>query len=678
MSDSLAEILIATILAAPLLASVVIAAFGKRLLREASAWPCVAALAISFVASIAFVLAPSEHGATAVAWKWIDVGTLDVPVAFRVDAMTAVMLSTVTFVSTLVAIFSSAYMHGDRGYARYFAAVSLFVFSMCLLVLADNLLVLFAGWEGVGLCSYLLIGFWYEKPAAAAAARKAFVVNRIGDLAMLIGLFLIWTSFGTLDLPTILSAEAIQRVAAETYGPLDGHAILVTICLLLFGGAIGKSAQFPLMVWLPDAMEGPTPVSALIHAATMVTAGVYLVARCTPLFLMAPEAQTVVGLTGGLTAILAALIALTQNDLKKVLAYSTVSQLGYMFLALGAAVAGEAAATAAVVAAMFHLVTHAFFKALLFLGAGSVMHAMNGEIDVRGFGGLRRQLPWTHATFLAGIAALAGAPLLAGFWSKDEILAALKTASSEGSFASYFFALFVLAIVTAALTAFYSFRVYFLTFWGEARYSHDHVHPHESPPAMTGPLVALAVLAALAGLILGPTGMFNHFLAHTPGLPEAHEHHFDWTVALLGTLATLAGIAFAYVAYVASPDLPRKLAAISGPLYTLSLRKFYLDEIYGALIVLPLLFAGRLFSALDRSAVDPTIDRVAGAPRAIGAFLRPNQNGRSGWYALAMFAGVAVLMVAAFASLFRQRVEARVPVEATPVSDRADLQGGSR
>jgi NADH-quinone oxidoreductase subunit L len=678
VSDDLVRTLIWFIPAAPLAAAVLIAFLGKKLLREASHWPCVVALALSFAASIAFVVAPPEQGAAVVGWPWIDVGSLNVSVALRIDAMTAVMLSTVTFVSMLVAIFSSAYMHGDRGYARYFAAVSLFVFSMCLLVLADNLLVLFAGWEGVGLCSYLLIGFWYEKPAAAAAARKAFVVNRIGDFAMLIGLFLIWTSFGTLDLPTILSAEAIERVAAGTYGPLDGHDLLVTICLLLFGGAVGKSAQFPLMVWLPDAMEGPTPVSALIHAATMVTAGVYLVARCTPLFVMAPEAQVVVGLTGGFTALLAALIALTQNDLKKVLAYSTVSQLGYMFLALGAGAAGEAAATAAVVAAMFHLVTHAFFKALLFLGAGSVMHAMNGEIDVRGFGGLRRELPWTHWTFLVGIAALAGAPLLAGFWSKDEILVALKTAGSEGSWSAFFFPLYILAIVTAALTAFYSFRVYFLTFWGDARYSHERVHPHEAPPAMTGPLVVLAVLAALAGLILGPTGMFGHFLAHTPGLPEAHEHQFDWLVAGLGTVAALAGIGFAYIAYVASPGLPAKLAAASGPLYGLSHRKFFLDEIYGALIVLPLLFVGRLFSSLDRSALDPAIDRVAGITRAVGAFLRPNQNGRSGWYALAMFAGVAVLVIAGFASLFRQRPVAKAPVDATPVSDRAEMQGGSR
>jgi NADH-quinone oxidoreductase subunit L len=341
-------------------------------------------------------------------------------------------------------------------------------------------------------------------------------------------------------------------------------------------------------------------------------------------------------------------------------------------------VAGEAAATAAVVAAMFHLVTHAFFKALLFLGAGSVMHAMNGEIDVRGFGGLRRELPWTHWTFLVGIAALAGAPLLAGFWSKDEILVALKTAGSEGSWSAFFFPLYILAIVTAALTAFYSFRVYFLTFWGDARYSHERVHPHEAPPAMTGPLVVLAVLAALAGLILGPTGMFGHFLAHTPGLPEAHEHQFDWLVAGLGTVAALAGIGFAYIAYVASPGLPAKLAAASGPLYGLSHRKFFLDEIYGALIVLPLLFVGRLFSSLDRSALDPAIDRVAGITRAVGAFLRPNQNGRSGWYALAMFAGVAVLVIAGFASLFRQRPVAKAPVDATPVSDRAEMQGGSR
>ena len=382
-----------------------------------------ASLAVLFVAvpTTPYDLDQGHYPAVVSAqYEWIRIGDLNVSIRLTADAMGAIMLSMVTLVSLLVAIYSAGYMRGDPGYPRFFAEVSLFVFAMCMLVLASNFLVLFVFWEGVGLCSYLLIGFWFRRPSAAAAARKAFLVNRIGDFGFLLGVFLIWVTFGTVNYQGVFENQGfLEQVARDCPGRLE------LICLLLFLGAVGKSAQFPLHVWLPDAMEGPSPVSALIHAATMVTAGVYMVARCTPLFVHAPLAQLVVAGIGAFTALMAALIALTQNDLKRVLAYSTVSQLGYMFLALGCAAADKHVVTLAVTAAMFHLFTHAFFKALLFLSAGSVMHSMGDVIDMRRFGGLRRVLPMTHLTFLCGAAALAGVPLLSGFWSKDEILAAV-------------------------------------------------------------------------------------------------------------------------------------------------------------------------------------------------------------------------------------------------------------
>ena len=362
-----------------------------------------------------------------------------------------------------------------------------------MLVLSSQLPELFVFWEGVGLCSYLLIGFWFQKPSAAAAAKKAFVVNRIGDFGFLTGIFLIWTTFRSLDFATVLGhPEQLAQLAAANPGRITA------ICLLLLLGAMGKSAQFPLHVWLPDAMEGPTPVSALIHAATMVTAGVYVIARCTPLFVHSPTAQVIVSSVGGLTALIAALIALTQFDLKRVLAYSTVSQLGYMFMALGAGTAGAESATLATTAGMFHLYTHAFFKALLFLAAGSVMHSMGDVIDMRRFSGLRKALPITHWTFLCGAAALAGVPLLSGFWSKDEILAVLLHASHSGPHGKIYFVIYVAATFTAFLTAFYTFRAYFKTFWGEERFPEEAGHhPHDAPSAMAWPLRILAVCAVL-------------------------------------------------------------------------------------------------------------------------------------------------------------------------------------
>jgi NADH-quinone oxidoreductase subunit L len=635
------ESLLWLIPAAPLIAAVLTALFG-RVLGEQSYWPCVAALAASFAASAWLLFggfAGTPDGAVASGYTWMSVGGLDVSINLRADAMTATMLVTVTFVSMLVAIFSSGYMQGDPGYARYFAEVALFVFSMCMLVLADNFLVLFVFWEGVGLCSYLLIGYWFEKPAAAAAAKKAFVVNRIGDFALLVGLFLIWKSFGTLDFAGVLrNGDALGTLAASD------PWLIVTICLLLFAGAAGKSAQFPLHTWLPDAMEGPTPVSALIHAATMVTAGVYLVARCTPLFVLAPEAQISVACIGGFTAVLAALIALTQTDLKRVLAYSTVSQLGYMFLALGAAAVGESAVSAAVTAAMFHLFTHAFFKALLFLGSGSVMHAMGGVIDMRRFGGLRRLMPVTHATFLCGAAALAGAPLLAGFWSKDEILVALaRGANGDGRWSVVFLALLIVAILTAVLTAFYTFRAYFLTFWGDERVPEEAGHhAHESPPVMTLPLVVLAAFALFVGLAVGPTGLFAGYIERTPGLPEAEPHHIDWLVMAGGTIAALVGIGIAFAMYFAGRALPERAA---NPLHGLSFNRFYLDEIYYAAIVWPLKGLGWLGDRFDRHVIDRVVNFFGRIPEAFGSAVRPVQNGLVPSYAVVMLFGFAVFFL---------------------------------
>ncbi len=452
-------------------------------------------------------------------------GTFHIDVTLRADPLTAVMLATVTFISLLVAVYSIGYMRGDPGYWRFFTYIGLFVFSMTMLVSVSNFVLLYVFWEAVGLCSYLLIGFWFERPAAAAAGLKAFLVNRVGDFGFALAVFLLWTTYGTLDFhdtnvggvihPGILGQTMLR---AMLHGPslYAGGGLATATCLLLMLGACGKSAQFPLHVWLPDAMEGPTPVSALIHAATMVTAGVYLVARCAPLFAASPDAQCVVAVIGGFTALLAALIALTQTDLKRILAYSTISQLGYMFLALGTG------SLAGVAAGMFHLVTHAFFKALLFLGAGSVMHAMGGVVDLRRFGGLRGRLPTTHWTFLFGCLALAGIVPFAGFWSKDAILAAVRQSASADPIAGLYHVLYLAAVATAGLTALYTFRAFFLTFYGQERIPEEAGrHAHESPPSMTAPMVILAVGALVVGAYFYGTGDFagpHGFLAQTPSL----------------------------------------------------------------------------------------------------------------------------------------------------------------
>jgi NADH-quinone oxidoreductase subunit L len=630
---------------APLAAAIATALLGPKRLREKSHLPCWFGLAVSVVCAYAllFSIVPAgftDHGGTAVVapgYQWIDVGGIDVKIELRADAMTAIMLSMVTAVSLLVAVFAAGYMHNDPGYPRFFACFSLFVFSMCMLVLSSSFLMLFVFWEGVGLCSYLLIGFWYQKPSAAAAATKAFVVNRIGDFGFLIGIFLIWTTFHSLDFATVMGDPA-KLIATE-----PGRITL--ICLLLLLGAMGKSAQFPLHVWLPDAMEGPTPVSALIHAATMVTAGVYVVARCTPLFVHSTTAQVIVSIVGAVTALMAALIALTQNDLKRVLAYSTVSQLGYMFMALGAGVAGAEAATLATTAGMFHLYTHAFFKALLFLAAGSVMHSMGDVIDMRRFGGLRRALPITHWTFLCGAAALAGVPLLSGFWSKDEIFAVLYKASQSGTHGRVYFVILAVAALSALLTAFYTFRAYFKTFWGEERFPEEAGHhPHESPPVMAWPLRVLAICALGVGALVGPTGWFAGYLHHAVGLVEVHEHGFEIGLMVLSVVVVAVGIGGAWLMYVLLPGLPARVAAAMGPLYSASLNKFYFDEIFWAILVAPLRGLAWFSSWFDRGIIDSIVDGVAKVPRLLGAVPMLFQSGRLPSYALVMWVGLLVCL----------------------------------
>ncbi len=652
---------------APLIASVFIAFFGKALLRGRSHVPCVAALAVSTACAgflmLAFLAMPSslkqdssllssqqiesllkttekhetKPAATTPGYDWSITDNLRVRLDLQVDSMTALMLCTVTFVSLLVSIYASGYMHGDPGYPRFFAAFALFVFSMCMLVLADNYLTMFVFWEGVGLCSYLLIGFWFQKPSAAAAARKAFVVNRIGDFGFILGVFLIWKTFGTVKFSEVF--ELVPHIAATN------PEVFTTICLLLFLGAMGKSAQFPLHVWLPDAMEGPTPVSALIHAATMVTAGVYMVARSTPLFVMSPTAQVIVSGVGAITALLAALTALTQYDLKRVLAYSTVSQLGYMFMALGAASVSPKLATFAVTAAMFHLFTHAFFKALLFLGAGSVMHSMGDVIDMRRFSGLRHVMPHTRLTFLIGSLALAGCPLLAGFWSKDEILVALFEGTKAGGHETFFTVILGVAVVTAFLTAFYSFRAYNMTFLGEERFPEEAHHPHESPPTMTLPLFVLAGFSLVIGLFLGPTGVYARQLAQSTSLEGHGDHPHSVPLMALSAVIFAAGYGLARWMYVKAPGVPAKLESGLKPLHRLSLNKFFLDELFTYLLVIPVKVLALLCTLLDKYLIDGLLDFVGSIPQLIGRIVRPMQNGLVSNYAWVMLLGLVLFLI---------------------------------
>jgi NADH-quinone oxidoreductase subunit L len=570
---------------------------------------------------------------------WFSAGGFSADIAFRLDPLSAVMLSFVTFVGFLIHVYSIGYMHGetDAGYARYFAYLNLFLFAMLTLVLSQNFVLMFLGWEGVGLCSYLLIGYFYEREYAAAAGKKAFVVNRIGDFGFVLGMFGLVSLFGSLDYDRVFGAAVAEPAR---YAPL-----LTVVCLCLFVGAVGKSAQVPLYVWLPDAMAGPTPVSALIHAATMVTAGVYMVARCNVLFRLAPEAMLVVAIIGALTAILAAVIALAQNDIKKVLAYSTVSQLGYMFLACG---------VGAFVAGMFHVMTHAFFKACLFLGSGSVIHALGDEQDIRRMGGLKAKLPVTYATFLVATLALSGIPPLAGFFSKDAILAGVFEAGRP--------VLYAVGLVTAGLTAFYMLRLVSLTFLGSFRGTAEQEHHlHEAPGTMTLPLVLLAALSAVAGFVglpavFGQTAnRFASFLAPVlPAIPgteaAAHEalpHATEWLLMGLSVAVAGGGILLALQWYAKGQGrIPQKLAARFPGAYALVADKFRIDELYAALFVKPFAWLCRvLWKVVDVLLIDGVLNAGAFLVELSGDLLRFLQTGNVRNYALSFFLGLVALMI---------------------------------
>ncbi len=561
--------LVALVPLLPLIGVLINGLFGMKIRGRAHLVAVSASGLSCLVAFLVFFLAIGGQTLDWDVYSWLKVGDFQVPIGFLVDPLSAVMMLVVTFVGFLIHVYSIGYMHDDRGYARFFTYLNLFMFSMLVLVLANNYLLMFLGWEGVGLCSYLLIGFWYEKKSAADAGKKAFVVNRIGDAGFLLGLFLIWSTFGSLKY-----AEVFKAV-----DPGLGTGIYTAITLLLFVGAMGKSAQLPLYVWLPDAMEGPTPVSALIHAATMVTAGVYMVARSHPLYNLAPFSLEMVAWVGAVTAVFAATIALVQNDIKRVVAYSTISQLGYMFLGAG---------VGAYASGIFHLGTHAFFKALLFLGAGSVIHSLHGEQDIRKMGGLWKAMPITAWTFLLASLANAGIFPLAGFWSKDEIL---FNAFKRGMTVPW-----LLGLIGAFLTAFYMFRLFFLVFAGSFRGdAHAGHHPHESPPNMAYPLVVLGFFSVIAGLIFGfppDHGLYHRFVApmfeaaHEPAGAAAHVSvSFEIGMAALSLAIALLGIGLAYQFYIKRPGLPSALADRMKGVYRLLLNKYWVDELYQAIFI---------------------------------------------------------------------------------------------
>ncbi|MCA9463311.1 MAG: NADH-quinone oxidoreductase subunit L [Nitrospira sp.] len=569
----------------PLVAVLVNGLAGYRYSHELAGRLAFGSVGLSFLCTLGVFssMLGNPEPREVVAYSWIFGGNLSINLAFLIDPLTTIMLLVVTGVGFLIHVYSTGYMHGEEGFTRFFTYMNLFMVSMLLLVMGNNYVVLFIGWEGVGLCSYLLIGYYYEKISAGKAATKAFVVNRIGDAGFLLAIFLIFSHFGTLDYTSVMAQASTLSTEMAT---------AITLCLLV--GAFGKSAQLPLYTWLPDAMEGPTPVSALIHAATMVTAGVYMVVRNHALFDMAPVALATVGIIGGLTALFAATIGLVQNDIKRVLAYSTVSQLGYMFLACG--VGGY-------IAAVFHLVTHAFFKALLFLSAGSVIHALGGEQDIRKMGGLHDKIPTTYRVFLIGTLAIAGIPPLAGFWSKDEILA--------HAFVNGQYHLYVLAAVGAFLTSFYMFRLTYLTFYGPSRVDpHVAHHIHESPSVMTVPLMILAGLALLGGFLGVPPehGWFHGFL-HEVATPIGAEHHEVSLGLTIGLMTVAIGIALggwylAHYMYSIRPETANEWAEKSPEIYTTLLNKYYVDEAYDKLFVEPCKKLGLMWDWFDRNILD--------------------------------------------------------------------------
>ncbi|HTH56861.1 MAG TPA: NADH-quinone oxidoreductase subunit L [Cyclobacteriaceae bacterium] len=614
----------------PLFGFVLISLTGKRLVKGFAALIACASVLVAFAFAVAlFVkLLKGSGPLTATMFQWISAGNFSASISFLVDPLSSLMLLVITGVGFLIHVYSIGYMHDDEAFNRFMSYLNLFVFFMLLLVMGSNYLVMFVGWEGVGLCSYLLIGFWFKNQDYNDAANKAFIMNRIGDLGLLVGMILIFITFGSLNYADVLpKAEAI------------GTPVLTLITILLFIGAMGKSAQIPLYTWLPDAMAGPTPVSALIHAATMVTAGVYMVARNNILYTLSPIAMQLVLVIGLATALFAATIALAQNDIKKVLAYSTVSQLGLMFVALG---------VGAYASGIFHMVTHAFFKALLFLGAGSVIHAMHHEQDIRKMGGLRKYIPLTYFTFLVGVLAIAGIPPFAGFFSKDEILA---NAFRQNPVA------WGIAVLASLLTAFYMFRLLFLTFFGKTRASEDTIHHiHESPKSMTIPLIFLAILSLGGGFmgvpeLLGGGNWISGFLSPVfARSTELHvEHHLSHTTefALMGIIVvfTLVMIGLAYRRYVAKAHVPAAEGAPLTPAHKTIYNKYYVDEIYDAVIVKPLYWISKLFDiVIERSGIDRLVNLIGDSLNDWSGIFRRIQNGHLGYYIFVMVLGVILIV----------------------------------
>jgi NADH-quinone oxidoreductase subunit L len=634
--------------ALPLLGSAINGLFGAKWPNKIVNAVAVGSTGLSFLAALEAVnefrrLAPENIPWVQQYFTWIIAGDFRAGFDLQIDQLTVVMLLVVTGVGWLIHIYSMGYMAHEGGYYRFFSYLNLFMFFMLILVLAANYVLLFVGWEGVGLSSYLLIGFYFLRKSAADAGKKAFIVNRIGDFGFMLGMFLLFRTFHTLDFVPLFAKAA--PLPADALGHLGTFTVA---CLLLFMGACGKSAQLPLYVWLPDAMEGPTPVSALIHAATMVTAGVYVVARSHILFTHAPTALFVVAIIGCATAFFAATIGLVQTDIKRVLAYSTVSQLGYMFLACG---------VGAFSAGIFHLMTHAFFKALLFLAAGSVIHAIGGEQDMNRMGGLSKKIRWTYVTMLTATLAIAGFPPLAGFFSKDSILLNAYQSEHGGRI------LYAFGLLTALLTSFYMFRLIFLTFFGKPRYDEKKVHVHESPKSMLVPLVILALLSIIGGWIAAPAfwgapDYFAKFLEPvfaqgSVGNAEAAEaaaHALETPLAIVAVVTALLGFAIAFWLYLKQAGKPEQLAKSMRGVYNTLLHKYYVDEIYAALIVKPLLWVSTniLWQAVDVRTIDATVNGIADSATGIGDGVRHTQSGNTRSYAVWVVIGALVIIAIIF------------------------------
>jgi len=629
---------------APLAAFIITILFGRGLLKSQAHWPPIIGVGIAAVCSwLTFFQVRGLNAGESLdnhLFTWMNTGSYDfdplqlkVAINLRADHLTALMLLVVTTVGFLVIVYSIGYMHGDTGYYRFFAYLPLFIFSMLMLVLADNYLLLFVFWEAVGLCSYLLVGFWFRRESANKAALKAFWVNRVGDVGFGLGTMLVWTTFGTFTF-----TDVFAQLEAKVGGGDITKGTITVICLLLFCGSVGKSAQVPLHVWLPDAMEGPTPVSALIHAATMVTAGIYLVARSWPLFDLSPTARDVVAIVGIVTAVLGATVGLVQRDIKRVLAYSTVSQLGYMCFALG---------VGAYIPAIFHLMTHAMFKGLMFLGSGSVIHGMHEEQDLFKMGGLRKRMPITAYTFLIGALAISGVTGLAGFWSKDEIIV--------GSYHAGYPVIAALGLITAGLTAFYMFRLYFLAFEGKPRYDQEHVHPHESPATMTVPLVILAIPSLVIGALVGfpPDGGAIHTFLGKAIRSDLFESHgpvsssTSWTFGILSSVVAVGGIFLAFAMYMRLSPNPYTLGDRLHAIWLFLWHKWYFDEIYDVLFVKGTLALAMALWAFDRYVVDGAVNGVGTVVSRSSGRLRRVQTGFVANYALAIALG-AVLIVGVY------------------------------